>query len=415
MKRFSTLTWGVAVVTAAVLATNAYAGGKGGNSGSGRSGGFSGGSMSRGGSSMSRSASSMSRGGSFSPSRPTSAIKTAPVKGFPTGGVTRPQSPTRNPVGPVVGTPTRPGGNRPFPGGGTTRPPIKTPVKDPIVGPVKPPVKPPIGPIRPPVRPPIKDPVVGPVKPPVKPPIGPRPPVRPPIKDPVVGPVPPIKPPVGPVPPICPPKPPHCPPHDGHCHPGHGHGHCHKHWRHSPIVIFLPGYVPRYETVVTEVVEVPVPVATPVAPVADASQTAKAPEPAAVDELGKAVTQEAKASEAEKATSDKLPQVPVGATITLAGKDLGETAGQVLVNVNQVVMTAEVVKWESAAATVSMPRIGLAASTKAQLQLLLADGKLANSVEIELIPAEATADTKTDAAKTASTDSQPAEGVLAQK
>jgi len=367
MKRLSTLTWGVAVVSAAAFAASAYAGGKGGNSG-GRSGGG-----------------SFSRGASSSMSRPTarvySPMKTAPVKGFPTGGVTRPKSP----VGPIVSNPTFPGGKKPFPGGGIVKPPIK----DPVVGPIKPPVKPPIGP-----RPPIKDPVVGPVKPPVKPP-------------------------VGPLPPICPPhKPPHCPPHDGHCHDGHGHGHghCHKHWCRPPIVICLPGYVPPCETIVTEIVEVPVTVATPVAttPAAPAAE-AKAPEPAAVDELGKAVAQEAKATEADKATQSKLPQVPVGATITLAGKDLGDKAGQVLVNVNQVVMSAEVVKWESAAATVAMPRIGLAAATKAQLQLLLADGKLANSVEIELIPAEATASPKTDAAKTASTEAQPTASELAQK
>jgi hypothetical protein len=184
-------------------------------------------------------------------------------------------------------------------------------------------------------------------------------------------------------------------------------------------VICLPGYVPPCETVVTEIVEVPVPVATPVAvpatPAADATQTAKAPEPAVVDELGKVLAQEAKAAETEKATEDaKLPQVPVGATITLAGKDLGEKAGQVLVSVNQVVLPAEVVKWEVAAATVSMPRIGLAAATKAQLQVLLADGKVVNTVDVELIPADAAASPTTDASKTAEA-AQPAAGELAQK
>jgi hypothetical protein len=184
-------------------------------------------------------------------------------------------------------------------------------------------------------------------------------------------------------------------------------------------VIWLPGCAPPAATVVTEVVEVPVPVAVPAAPAAapaaaDASQTAKAPEPAAVDELGKAVAQEAKASEADKATETKLPQVPVGATITLAGKDLGDKAGQVLVSINQVTVPAEVVKWETAAATVSMPRIGVTGSTKAQLQVLLADGKLANSVDVELVPAEAST-AASDTANTASTETQSAGSELAQK
>jgi hypothetical protein len=180
-------------------------------------------------------------------------------------------------------------------------------------------------------------------------------------------------------------------------------------------VIYLPGCAPSSPTVVTEVVEVPVatPVAVP-ATSADASQTAKAPEPAVVDELGKVLAQEAKAAETEKTADAKLPQVPVGATITLAGKDLGAKAGQVLVSVNQVVLPAEVVKWEVAAATVSMPRIGLAAATKAQLQVVLADGKVANTVDVELVPAEATTRPATDASKTAET-TQPAASELAQK
>ena len=194
---------------------------------------------------------------------------------------------------------------------------------------------------------------------------------------------------------------------------------------HKPIVIFLPGCAPP--AVVTEVVEVPVPVAVPTAPTtapttpaADASQTAKAPEPAVVDELGKVLAQEAKAADAEKVADAKLPQVPVGATITLAGKDLGNKAGQVLVNVNQVVVAAEVVKWEVAAATVSMPQIRLAAATKAQLQVLLADGKVASTVDVELIPMEATAGPPNDASKTTDTSktadaAQPAASELAQK
>jgi len=260
-------------------------------------------------------------------------------------------------------------------GGFPGKPPIVKPTF-PVtpVGPVKPPIgpigpiKPPVGPVKPPVGPigPIKPPV-GPIKPPVGP-IGPIGPIKPPIGPikPPIGPIGPIKPPIGPItplPPICPPKPcpPICPPHypGGYCGPWYplpGFWGCHHHC--PPVCITLPAYC-GYPCVVTETI------------VVEGATT-----PVLVS-----------AQVVEDAAEAKLMQVPVGATLTLADKNLGAEEGQVVLEVQSVSLPAKVNEWKADKVNATLPLFGLAAPTKAKIWLLRKDGQVANTVMVELIPA----------------------------
>ncbi len=269
------------------------------------------------------------------------------------------------------------------PGGGTIspiKPPVVGPIKPPS-GPFKPPVVGPIGPIKPPVVGPIKPPF-GPIKPPVVGPIGPiKPPVVGPIgpiKPPVVGPIGPIKPPLGPIGPIKPPMgpikppmgpivgpvtPPICPPH-------HGGGHCHKPWW-PPVVlgcvpcvgagVYYGGYYP------------PVYAQTTVVP---AVATTVVTEQPVVTPVVVAMTVE------------KLPEVPVGSTVTLKGIDLG-TKGQALLIIDKLTLGVQIEEWAADHATATLPTLTISSPTPAEIVLVRADGYAASIVKVQLVPAPA--------------------------
>ncbi len=325
--------------------------------------GFSGG-RSTGGQSLQRAVTGggQSRGGSFNSgtARKLSGGSTFGGK-LPGSLPPKVKPPVVKPTFPPIGKPPVVGPIKPLPP--IVKPPLG-PIKPPIVGPIKPPVGPigPIGPIKPPVVGPIKPPI-GPIKPPVvgpiKPPIGP-------IKPPVVGPIGPIGP-IKPLPPICPPYcppkcPPNCPPWNpgGYCGPWYplpGWYGCYRPCR--PICVTLPNYA-SYPTVVTETVVV------------------EAAAPAVV------VT--------EVASEEKLMQVPVGATLLLSEKSLGEKQGQVVLQVDTLSVPAQVNEWKAEQVNVTLPMFGLSAPTKAQIWLLRADGQVANKLAVELIPAKPTAE-----------------------
>jgi hypothetical protein len=129
--------------------------------------------------------------------------------------------------------------------------------------------------------------------------------------------------------------------------------------------------------VVEEVVVVP---ATPVAPVSPV-----APVPAND-------TKQAAADAAEKAldnaqAADKLPEVPVGATLTLQGDGLGEKQGKVAVQIGQLSIPATLVKWDGKSTTVTLPEIGIVDTTTAQIHVFTAESKLVSSLSVQLIPA----------------------------
>ncbi len=251
----------------------------------------------------------------------------------------------------------------------------------PIVGSFKPisPVKP-ISPLKP------TNPIVGPLKP-IRAIVGPVNPIVSPIKpiNPIVGPLKPIRPIVGPIvgpinPPICPP-PVYCPPYNPpHCQPHH-HG-----WGWYPgftVGIGLGGgYRNSSSTVVCQpvVLEVPVPVPAPVPA-----------EELPVDPNAQPLPESASPANAAAATETvvaKLPQVRAGGTIELRGKELGEESGGVAIKVNDVILGCLVNDWKPDLVLATLPTVGIAAPTKAELAFILPNGKIAQTMQVELLPAE---------------------------
>ena len=206
----------------------------------------------------------------------------------------------------------------------------RTPKDGPIIRDHRDP-KPPVGPYKPPVGP-IKPPPVGPVKPPVDP-------VKPPMG--------PVKPPVDPMPPTKPPK--HPPHHDDHGHDDH-HGNHHGHHGQFPWWKFQGG---RGGYPYGQVVSPPVIVVNPVT----------VPGPAARLELSP------------------------GMELTISEADFGSAQGQAGLRLGEVMLSAEVVRWQPGAVVVRLPMAQIARSVSAELLLVRADGTLARELPFDLVPA----------------------------
>jgi len=98
---------------------------------------------------------------------------------------------------------------------------------------------------------------------------------------------------------------------------------------------------------------------------------------------------------------EKILQVPVGSTITLQGKEFGETAGQVVIQLDKLAMPAMVNEWKNESITATVPMLALSAPLRAEILVVKFDGKVANSLKVELIPApQNTADASTQATAT---------------
>lgn len=80
-----------------------------------------------------------------------------------------------------------------------------------------------------------------------------------------------------------------------------------------------------------------------------------------------------------------LPQVPVGATITLSGKDLSEKEGQVVLQIGEIALPATIKEWSNSAVVCTLPPLGLTKASKATLHVLKADGKTASTMEVQLV------------------------------
>jgi hypothetical protein len=89
----------------------------------------------------------------------------------------------------------------------------------------------------------------------------------------------------------------------------------------------------------------------------------------------------------ENVADAKLMQVPVGATLTLADKNLGADEGQVVLEVEAVSLPAKVNEWKADQVNMTLPMFGLGAPTKAKIWLVRKDGQVANTLMVELIPA----------------------------
>ena len=77
------------------------------------------------------------------------------------------------------------------------------------------------------------------------------------------------------------------------------------------------------------------------------------------------------------------------ATLTLQGKDLGDKPGQVLLQFEKFSFPAQVSEWKPDHVTTTLPQMGLAGPTKAQIFVLKETGEVATTLTVELVPAVA--------------------------
>jgi hypothetical protein len=88
------------------------------------------------------------------------------------------------------------------------------------------------------------------------------------------------------------------------------------------------------------------------------------------------------------AVEQPLMQIPLGATVTLQALGLGDAAGQVVIQIDKVVMPAMINEWRPDAVTATLPTFTLAAPQIAEIVLVRADGNVANVLKVELVNAQ---------------------------
>ena len=86
--------------------------------------------------------------------------------------------------------------------------------------------------------------------------------------------------------------------------------------------------------------------------------------------------------------AEQVMQIPVGATVTLQGTNLGDQLGMLVVQIDKVSLPAQVNEWKPEGVNVTLPMVGLAGPTRAQLWMVRADGTVAANVAVELLPAQ---------------------------
>ena len=89
-------------------------------------------------------------------------------------------------------------------------------------------------------------------------------------------------------------------------------------------------------------------------------------------------------------TSDEaaLPSIAVGSVMKFSGESLGNEKGTVRLLIGELALPVEVTEWNAAAVQIQLPKMDLAASMKAELEVLRADGSLVSKYQIKLTPAD---------------------------
>jgi hypothetical protein len=115
--------------------------------------------------------------------------------------------------------------------------------------------------------------------------------------------------------------------------------------------------------------------------------------PTVVNELVATAEQPAVAPAVATTSTEKLPEVPVGSTVTLNAKELGPT-GQALLVIDKVTIGIHVDEWTADHATATLPSLMISSPTPAEIVLVKADGYAASTVKVQLVPApQATSET----------------------
>lgn len=187
---------------------------------------------------------------------------------------------------------------------------------------------------------------------------------------------------------------------------GNGNGNQHHHHNFPPLIFTLPVCQPNYcpppcppvyyPQPYPVAVPVPVPVdangnpidpnAVPAAPpMGLPMETKKALEDTVATQAPASQVQPASATTEVVSKEMPLPQIPVGATLTLNGKDLTEKEGQVVLQLGEIALPATIKEWKNDSVTCTLPVLGLTKASKATLHVLKADGKTASTLNCELV------------------------------
>jgi hypothetical protein len=81
------------------------------------------------------------------------------------------------------------------------------------------------------------------------------------------------------------------------------------------------------------------------------------------------------------------PSVPTGSAIKLDGQSLGSDKGVVRLRISSVAMPVEVLEWSAESTTIRLPKLDVNGGTKADLEVVRADGTIAATNAIELTAA----------------------------
>jgi hypothetical protein len=92
----------------------------------------------------------------------------------------------------------------------------------------------------------------------------------------------------------------------------------------------------------------------------------------------------AKAADPEPA----LPKFSVGSTLLVDGLEFGEEEGVARLRISGLSFPIEVIEWTSSSTKIRLPELEVSSPTKADIEILRADGSLASKSTIELTPAE---------------------------
>jgi hypothetical protein len=87
------------------------------------------------------------------------------------------------------------------------------------------------------------------------------------------------------------------------------------------------------------------------------------------------------------ATEPERVSIPTGSTLQLDGESLGADAGVVRLRISGVAMPVEVVEWNTASTKIRLPKLDVTGATKAELEVVRADGTLASTNAISLTSA----------------------------
>ncbi len=82
------------------------------------------------------------------------------------------------------------------------------------------------------------------------------------------------------------------------------------------------------------------------------------------------------------ASEPQLPVVQMGSELDLAGTQLGDKRGSVLLTIGDSKMNASIVSWGDSEVTIRLPKLALADATPGSIQLKLADGQSVSDIPV---------------------------------